>query len=131
MTMRTASCGCGSLTARAEGDPIRISVCHCLECKRRTGSAFSWNATYPADRVETDGPYDSFERGSDEGYWGRHHFCPRCGATVYYEFDAMAEFVAIPVGAFADPAFPPPSISIYETRMHGWVVPPADAQHMP
>ena len=41
----------------------------------------------------------------------------------------MAEFIAIPVGAFADPGFPPPTVSVYESRMHSWVVPPPDAEH--
>ena len=40
MTARDASCGCGALTAHVEGDPVRISVCHCRDCKRRTGHHF-------------------------------------------------------------------------------------------
>jgi hypothetical protein len=43
----------------------------------------------------------------------------------------LEEYLAIPVGAFADPSFPTPSVSVYEERMHGWVVPPADAEHIP
>jgi hypothetical protein len=43
----------------------------------------------------------------------------------------LEEYLAIPVGAFADPSFPTPSVSVYEERMHGWVVPPADAEHFP
>jgi len=42
----------------------------------------------------------------------------------------MEEFLAIPVGAFADSSFPAPGVSVYEERMHGWVVPPADAEHI-
>lgn len=44
--------------------------------------------------------------------------------------EGLDAFVAIPVGAFADPAFPAPTVSVYETRMHGWVVPPAGAEHI-
>jgi hypothetical protein len=39
-------------------------------------------------------------------------------------------FIAIPVGAFADPDFPAPSFSVYEDRMHGWVQMPKDIEHM-
>lgn len=42
-----------------------------------------------------------------------------------------ATWIAIPVGAFADPAFPAPTVSVYEGRMHSWVVPPAGAEHFP
>jgi hypothetical protein len=52
-----------------------------------------------------------------------------CGATVYYEPDTMPDFISIPVGAFADPRFPTPTVSVYESRMHRWVVPPAEAEH--
>lgn len=55
---------------------------------------------------------------------------PTCGATVYYELDAMPGMIAVPVGAFADPAFPPPTWSIYDARKHGWVVMPEGTSHM-
>ena len=44
MTTRRAQCSCGQLAAICAGEPVRVSVCHCLECKRRSGSAFSNNA---------------------------------------------------------------------------------------
>jgi hypothetical protein len=42
----------------------------------------------------------------------------------------MPGFVAIPVGAFAEPRFPAPSVSVYEERMHSWVGLPADIEHI-
>jgi hypothetical protein len=44
----------------------------------------------------------------------------------HYELEGLEEFLAIPVEAFADPNFPPPSVSVHEARMNGWVVPPPD-----
>lgn len=67
----------------------------------------------------------------DEGPGARFHFCARCGATVYYEPLGLPDDLSIPVGAFADPGFPPPTVSVYEKRMHDWVVPPARAEHIP
>jgi hypothetical protein len=40
------------------------------------------------------------------------------------------EVVGIPVGAFVDPTFPGPSFSVYEERMHSWVVMPDGIEHM-
>ena len=40
MTTHHAECSCGQLQVDADGDPVRISMCHCLACQRRTGSAF-------------------------------------------------------------------------------------------
>src|ERR1044072_4880567 len=95
MTIREACCACGALTARAEGDPARLSICHCLDCKRRSGSAFSWNATYEADQVTIAGAYKSFARGSDDGYWARSHFCGTCGVTVFYEIERRPGMISI------------------------------------
>ena len=50
MSTRAAACSCGQFRLEVEGDPIRISVCHCLACQRRTGSAFGAQARFPADR---------------------------------------------------------------------------------
>ena len=77
MTVREARCACGALKARAEGDPVRLSICHCLDCKRRTGSAFGWNATYAAGQVAVEGPSKAFTRGSDDGFWVPPPFLPR------------------------------------------------------
>jgi hypothetical protein len=80
--------------------------------------------------MSLSGASSEYVRVGDEGSRARFHFCPRCGSTVYYELEGLEEYLAIPVGAFADPSFPPPSVSVYEERMHGWVVPPADAEHI-
>jgi hypothetical protein len=76
------------------------------------------------------GVSSEYVRIGDEGFRITFHFCPTCGSTVYYEPEGLEEYLAIPVGAFADPSFPPPSVSVYEERMHSWVVPPADAEHI-
>jgi len=131
MTQRHASCSCGQLSARVTGEPLRVSICHCLACQRRTGSVFGQQARFPRDNVAVSGQSTQYVRTGDEGSRVTFHFCPRCGATVYYELEGLEAFVAIPVGAFADPGFPPPRVSVYEERMHGWVVPPPDAQHIP
>lgn len=121
MTERTASCACGKLTATSRGDPARISVCHCLDCKRRTGSAFAYNATFPADQVGTKGSFRTFTRTGEEGFWARLNFCPECGVMVFYEIERRPGMITIPVGAFADPAFPEPTASVYDERRHPWL----------
>jgi hypothetical protein len=126
--MREASCSCGQLRVTVEGEPVRVSVCHCLACQRRTGSAFGYQARFPAANVEISGPATEWVRTSDEGEERVFRFCPTCGSTVYYTLPDAPDLVAIPVGAFADPSFPPPRISVWEARRHAWVsAPTADA----
>jgi hypothetical protein len=127
MATRDASCSCGQLRLAVEGEPVRVSVCHCLACQRRTGSAFGFQARYPRDRVRIDGDAHEYVRVSDEGEPRTYSFCPQCGSTVYYVADSAPHVVAVPVGAFADPAFPEPAFSVWESRRHAWVTPPDGA----
>ena len=38
---KSAACSCGQLQVTVEGDPMRIALCHCLACQRRTGAVIS------------------------------------------------------------------------------------------
>jgi hypothetical protein len=121
MIARHAACSCGQLQLVAEGEPVRISMCHCLACQRRTGSAFGAQARFPADQVDVDGRYVEYVRISDEGEERVFRFCPDCGATVFYTTGDAPGLIAVPLGAFADPSFPPPTVSVHESRRHAWV----------
>jgi hypothetical protein len=101
-------------------------MCHCLACQRRTGSAFAIQARFPSDRVHVVGRFSDYLRLSDEGGEQRtFHFCPNCGGTVFYTTADAPDVIAVPVGAFADPSFPPPTVSVYDSRRHPWVGLPA------
>ena len=108
---------------------MRISVCHCTECQRRTGSVFGVQARFPASAVTIDGPSAGWTRTADSGNTIEFHFCPNCGSTVYYLPHAEPDLVAVAVGAFADAAFPAPRVSVYESRRHPWVTVPDGVEH--
>lgn len=130
MSYRTASCSCGQLSVQVSGEPLRVSVCHCLACQRRTGSVFGQQAKFRRDQLTGSGTSTAYVRAGDEGPGARFHFCPTCGATVYYEPLGQPEYLVVPVGAFGDPGFPWPTFSVYEERMHGWVRMPEGIEHM-
>jgi hypothetical protein len=122
MITRRAECSCGQLSATCSGEPVRISVCHCLACKRRSGSAFSYNARFATENVLIAGRSKEYTRIGDEGGQVIYSFCPECGTTVHYRIDTQPGVIAIPIGAFADPAFPPPFVSVYhDSRRCPWV----------
>lgn len=129
--IRYAQCSCGQLTAQVSGDPLRISICHCLNCQRRSGSVFAAQARFARDQVVISGTSTSYVLVGDEGSRAHFHFCPTCGATVHFQTEGAEDTIAIPIGAFADPGFPAPTVSVYEHRMHAWVVAPPAAEHIP
>ena len=127
---RTASCSCGQLQAQVTTEPIRVAVCHCLACQRRSGSVFAVQARFSSDALTVTGRSKEYVRIGDAGTRSTFRFCPECGATVCYTLEGEDGAVVIPVGAFADPGFPSPTLSVYEERMHAWVRLPAQMEHM-
>ena len=131
MTVHTASCRCGQLKAEATGDPVRVSVCHCLDCKKRSGSAFAVQARWPEEQVRFEGLSKTWTHHADSGNRITHHFCPECGSTVHYRIEGKFDgLVAIPLGAFDDPYFLAPKFSVWEERKHDWIeISGGDVEH--
>ena len=129
MTNRVASCSCGQLSLTTSEEPLRVAVCHCLACQRRTGSVFGAQARFRRSAVQITGSSSTFARVGDGGTKATFHFCPQCGATVHWQLGDNPEHIAVPVGAFADPGFPAPTFSVYDERMHSWVGLPPDIEH--
>lgn len=121
MVNRIATCSCGQIELRCEGEPVSVSLCHCLECQKRTGGPFGIAAFFPREAVVPSGRATSWERPSDSGFPVTFHFCPACGSTVWWEPARKPEVIAVAPGAFADPAFPPPAKSVYEHHRHHWL----------
>lgn len=123
---REAACHCGQLRVVCEGEPFAVSICHCLACQRRTGSAFGMQAGFGRDQVTIAGSFNDFLRVSDEADRKEHvfHFCPSCGSQVFYTEPDDPRLVVVAVGAFADPGFPPPTQSGYDHRRHAWLTLP-------
>src|SRR5215472_1063064 len=67
MTTRRAACSCGKLEIVCEGEPVRISMCHCLECQRRTGAVFGGQAWFALQQTTVSGHATQFTRRSDAG----------------------------------------------------------------
>ena len=121
MRSRTASCACGQLRIVCRGEPQKVSLCHCLDCQRRTGSTYGIAAFYPREEVSAEGRTSTYRRSSDSGFAVAFHFCPECGSTVCWEPERKPEAVAVAVGAFADPSFPAPTQAVWDHRRHPWV----------
>jgi hypothetical protein len=123
MVTRTATCACGQLRVACVGDPLKISLCHCLDCQKRTGSTYGVAAFFFRKDIEAKGAFRTFRRGSDSGFAVSFHFCPDCGSTVFWEPARRPDSIAVAVGSFADPTFPAPSQTVYKERRHAWVPP--------
>jgi tetratricopeptide (TPR) repeat protein len=80
-------------------------------------------AGFKRDQVQVEGRFNDYSRISDEADSKEHafHFCPDCGSQVFYTEPTEPDLVVVSVGSFADPSFPPPTESGYDSRRHPWV----------
>jgi hypothetical protein len=124
VSARTATCACGQLAVACVGEPLKVSLCHCLDCQRRTGSTYGIAAFFARAAVTPRGRAQRWSRRADSGHAVTFHFCPDCGTTVFWEPERKPDAIAVAVGAFADPAFPAPTQAVWNERRHDWVINP-------
>jgi hypothetical protein len=121
MSARHAACSCGQIDLAIEGEPARISICHCLACQRRTGAVMASQARFRRDQVTVTGKATTWARTAESGSVVSFHFCPTCGSTVYWESESFPGYVVVAIGNFADPSFPAPTIAVWEQSRHPWI----------
>ncbi len=126
-----ARCQCGQLTVTGPGPSPAIVACHCIDCQRRSGSPFGVAVYYPTESLAVSGRSTEYSRATAAGGQFRTHFCPDCGSTVHMDGDKNPGMSGIPVGAFADPSFPPPIRSVWERYKHDWVSIASAVDHFP
>ena len=117
----TARCRCGRLSAVCTGEPVRISVCHCLECKARSGSAFAAQVRFPRDQVALSGDPSEWVFTGGSGKPTSFYSCPTCSTTLWFINSAFADTIAVALGNFENPYAFTPRVSVYESRMHDWL----------
>ena len=78
-------------------------------------------ARWPKDRVDVTGRSTEYVRISDAGEERTFRFCPDCGATVFWTTKGWTDTIAVPIGAFADPSFPQPTVSVYGSQRYPWL----------
>ena len=119
--MRTSRCSCGECTVEVEGEPTLSGLCNCDDCKRRTGSAFSWSVYFPNDAIgRIEGPLATRRVDSTNPPASRR-FCAKCGSTLFWTPENGAE-TGFAAGCFNDPTLAAPSIVVRYPQRMPWAV---------
>ena len=118
---RSAACACGAARVTVTGAPLLQGLCHCQNCRQRTGSAFAWQGYWPADVVSLSGPLSTYDLAPE---WGqRRHFCSHCGTTLAWTTKGRPGDYGIAAGGL-EPPLPPPPLSFRDSRRFDWVTLP-------
>jgi hypothetical protein len=116
MTTRTGQCLCGRVHYQLRGEPSRIGLCHCADCRRESGSAFTMFAVWPRDAFSSTGDVTVYQGRS---------FCPACGSRL---FNLSPDEAEIRTGSLdAAPSGLTPTYEIWVKRREPWLQPLPDA----
>src|SRR5262245_12870436 len=98
---------CGAVRYVVRGEPLRVTVCHCTWCQRRTGSGFAVEAVFDQDQVELSGEAPRCHRHISDlsGRWLDMTFCGTCGTGTGFTLEAVPGIRTIPAGTFDDPSW--------------------------
>ena len=122
MIKHQGGCHCGKFSIKVELDPLIVTLCHCVKCRRLTGAVVS-NCFYEMSEVQFEGDTLLYDYIGGSGKTVHTHVCSNCYTIVYRTSDAFTEpeFVAIPVGCFDNPHILPPTIEIFRDYKLKWL----------
>lgn len=124
MSKLEGQCLCGAVTYSSEAEPVFTAVCHCRDCQRQTGTAFSVIVGVPAQGFELSGELATHVTvGEDHGRETRRQFCPKCGSPVISESDGIPDVVLVKAGTLDDPSWLAPQIEVWGKSAQPWVQP--------
>jgi len=109
-------CLCGDVRLLATGRPYRVGICHCLECRKHSGTLFHASAIFPEEAVTIE--------GETADYNGRY-FCRRCGSSV---FGRSGDEIEVNLGSLDAPSQFQPTYELWTIRREAWL-PPFPLKH--
>ena len=99
------------------------AVCHCENCQRQTGTAFSVIVGIPADSLSFEGEEilgEFLDRGESGGAVHRR-FCRNCGSPILSLVEAVPGVAFIKAGTLEDRSWLRPSTHIWCETAQPWV----------
>ncbi|WP_336366333.1 GFA family protein [Marinobacter sp. C2H3] len=117
--MLTGHCLCGDVTLEYDGPLGPVALCHCSQCRRAHGSAFSASAPVQTLRLawgDREGRITEFE--SSPGKY--RAFCNRCGSPLYSRVDAIPGITRLRVGLLDQPVGKSAAQHVYVGSKSDW-----------
>ncbi len=111
--MLTGGCLCGAVRYEAEGKPLGQAICHCRNCQKQAGSAFSVLISVETAQLRVAGEPKLYVDHGDSGAPVHRHFCGACGSPLFSVLPSNPGVTHIKAGTLDDP-------SILKPRVHIW-----------
>jgi hypothetical protein len=125
-------CHCGRIRYTAEVDPEKVSLCHCTDCQRLTGTVYRVGVPAPRETFElAGGPPKIYVKTAESGTRRQHAFCPDCGTPVYSAAIEDPPTYTLRVGCLEQRAALPPKRQIWCRSELPWAWQPPEGEARP
>ncbi len=118
----TGHCLCGAMTYRMTGEPLMTAVCHCEDCQRQSGSAFSVNVVVNREDFTMEGPsLGAFTTvGTDTGLERERSFCTTCGSPLTTQLAEAPQWTIVKAGTMDDRSALAPGVELWCESQQAW-----------
>ena len=122
MTKISGSCLCGAIKYSCAAPAAMTAMCHCKNCQKQSGSAFSINLAVPKDALQfTSGTPKTYEDKGESGMPVYRHFCANCGSPIYSGVAAMPQLAFLKAGTLDDTSWVKPAVDVWCNSAQSWV----------
>lgn len=100
------------------------ALCHCTDCQKISGSAYSVNNVVPDDGFKVTGNPKVYTKTADSGKTINSYFCGDCGSTLYRDGDNFPGMKIVKVGVLDDKEAlndAKPGVELFSPTRPNWV----------
>jgi hypothetical protein len=115
-------CLCGQARYRLSAPPLGVYNCHCKDCQRQSGAAYSASMMVRrADFAVIAGETVSYDKTADSGRIVRQHACPVCHTRLFNEPQSNPDFIVVKPGTLDDSRWAVPAGNIWTASRVPWL----------
>jgi hypothetical protein len=115
-------CLCGAITYSSDAEPAFTAICHCKDCQRQSGTAFSIVVGVPRDQLEVEGDLSSYSTtGEDHGRETERQFCSACGSPILSMSPGLPGVAVLKAGTLDDTSWLEPQLEVWGRSAQPWV----------
>ena len=116
----TGGCLCGEVKYATNLEPDFAGNCHCKDCQRSSGGAYTPAMFFPEAGVSVSGEPKYFKSKSDAGRFIERGFCPNCGSQLFTKLEMMPGVLGIKAGTLDDASKFTPRLDFYVASAPPW-----------
>lgn len=116
------SCLCGQVTYSSSAEePAMMVVCHCADCQKQSGTAYSTNVLVPTSSISFEGESRAqYIVNGASGETVTRNFCKNCGSPLTTELPAFDNLAAVKAGTLSDSSWVKPGVQIWCDNAQPW-----------